>query len=118
MSGGRGADRLTGGTGRDEFVFDSLLRRNEIDRILDFTAADDTIRLDRAIFDGIADDGRLRAAAFSADLQADATDRILYDQASGEIFYDADGRGGANAILFARVDAGTTLTAADFVAFI
>ena len=118
LSGGRGADRLTGGTGRDEFVFDSLLRRNEIDRILDFTAADDTIRLDRAIFEGIADSGRLRAAAFSADLQADATDRILYDQASGEIFYDADGRGGANAILFARVDAGTTLTAADFVAFI
>ncbi|MFC7499866.1 hypothetical protein ACFQRC_11615 [Enterovirga sp. GCM10030262] len=118
LSGGRGADRLTGGEGLDDFVFDSLLRRREVDDILDFVAVDDTIRLDRAIFDGIADSGRLRAAAFSADLQADATDRILYDQTSGEIFYDADGRGGANAILFARVDAGTTLTAADFVAFI
>jgi hypothetical protein len=42
-----------------------------------------------------------------------AFDRILYDKASGNIFYDADGGGGSAAVLFARVTAGTELTHLD-----
>ena len=48
---------------------------------------------------------------------ADASDRIVYDQAAGKIFYDADGTGAAAQILFATVTAGTPLTHADFIAY-
>jgi Ca2+-binding RTX toxin-like protein len=119
LSGGDDADSLTGGTGRDRFRFDSGIDGTDnIDAIEDFVAADDTILLDRAIFDAIAADGRLAASAFRAGTEAtDASDRIVYHQATGRIFYDADGSGGsAVAVLFATVDVGTILTSADFVA--
>ena len=92
-----------------------MARRN-VDDILDFVAADDSILLDRSVFGGIASNGALDASAFAAGTAAqDADDRILYDSVTGRIFYDADGVGGAAAVLFARVDAGTVLTSADFV---
>jgi serralysin len=114
---GRGAsDRLEGGAGRDAFLFDSALAGAGVDTILDFAAADDSIRLDRSFFGRFGETGTLRLAAFREGARAmDDSDRILYDQASGRIFYDADGNGAGAAILFARVDAGTALTAADFV---
>ena len=62
--------------------------------------------------------GRLAAGAFHVGTSAgNADDRIVYDQATGKIFYDADGSGAGAAILFATVTAGTTLTSADFVGF-
>ncbi|HEV2746679.1 MAG TPA: M10 family metallopeptidase [Allosphingosinicella sp.] len=120
LFGGLGNDRLRGGAGEDLFYFDAALHRSlNVDRILDFAAADDTIRLDLDVFTGIAADGRLAAAAFRASAEAqDSTDRILYDAATGRIFYDADGSGEAAAILFARVAPGTELGAADFQAVI
>ena len=45
----------------------------------------------------------------------DADDYIIYRQSKGEIYYDADGKGGADAILFAKVDKGTVLGAHDFL---
>jgi hypothetical protein len=47
----------------------------------------------------------------------DSGDRIIYDSATGRIFYDADGSGGGAKVLFAKVTAGTTLTNADFIGF-
>ena len=117
LHGGSGGDSLTGGAGIDGFYFENRLGADNIDRITDFTAADDTIFLNRTVFAAIAADGRLAASAFHAGTAAaDASDRIVYDQASGRIFYDADGLGGAAAMLFARVEAGTVLTNADFYA--
>ena len=80
---------------------------------------DDTILLDRAIFTELAADGELAASAFrNGTAAADANDRIIYDAATGRIFYDADGdAAGADAILFATVTAGKPLTNADFVGF-
>ncbi|HEV2746677.1 MAG TPA: hypothetical protein VGW34_05190 [Allosphingosinicella sp.] len=115
LAGGRGADRLEGGAGRDSFLFDALLRRGEADALLDFAAADDRIVLDSSIFSALAE-GRLPAAAFRAGTAAaDSTDRIVYDGATGNLFYDADGTGDAAAVLFAKVTPGTELTAADFI---
>jgi Ca2+-binding RTX toxin-like protein len=119
LHGGSGDDRLEGGDGQDSFLFETALDGSaNVDRILDFAAADDTIRLDRDVFAAIGD-GRLAASAFrSGSAATDASDRIVYDQASGKIFYDADGTGDIAAILFARVEAGTALTSADFIGYI
>jgi len=119
LYGGGGNDSLTGGTGQDGFRFDTTLSAaGNVDALLDFNVADDTLFLDRDIFTGIAADGTLAASAFQlGSVALDADDRILYDSATGHILYDADGVGGAAAILFATVAAGTALTSADFVGY-
>jgi Ca2+-binding RTX toxin-like protein len=62
--------------------------------------------------------GTLSPSAFHQGANAaDAGDRILYDAATGNIFYDGDGSGAAAALLFATVDPGTPLTHADFVIY-
>ena len=67
---------------------------------------------------GIGSSGTLDAAAFHAGTAAaDANDRIIYNSATGEIFYDSDGTGAAAQVLFATVTAGTNLTAANFEAY-
>ena len=83
------------------------------------SVVDDTIFLDRDIFTGILVNGTLAAAAFRAGTAAvDADDRIIYDAITGNIFYDADGLGGAAQTLFATVTPLTLLTNADFTAYI
>ena len=83
------------------------------------SSVDDTIFLDRDIFTAILADETLAAAAFRNGAAAvDADDRIIYNSATGQIFYDSDGVGGAAQILFATVSAGTALTNADFSAYV
>jgi Ca2+-binding RTX toxin-like protein len=60
----------------------------------------------------------LAASAFVAGTAAgDGSDRIIYDQATGNIFHDADGTGATAAVLFATVTPGTVLTNADFLVY-
>jgi len=116
LNGGLGSDNLTGGSGADRFVFASALGGGNVDDILDFSVADDSIYLDRSVF--AVNSGMLKADAFTGGTAAaDANDRIIHDSASGNIWYDADGTGAGEAILFATVTAGTMLTAADFIGF-
>lgn len=116
VSGGGGSDRLTGGTGADTFRFDTAF--SGADTITDFSVADDTMSLNRTYFAGIGPAGALSASAFHlGTAAADADDHIIYDQATGRIYYDADGVGGAAQILFATVTAGTALTSADFLLY-
>ena len=115
---GRGGnDTLKGGAGADSFYFDAPLNAaTNVDRLSDFSVADDTILLDRTVFTFVGPDGTLAASAFqTGSSAADADDRIVYDSATGRIFYDADGSGGEAAILFAEVKAGTALTNLDFL---
>ena len=120
LHGGAGNDALTGGASLDGFFFDAPLNAaTNVDQILDFSTAQDSIYLDRDIFTGIAASGTLAAGAFRAGTTAlDADDRILYQAATGQIRYDADGAGGAAAILFATVTPGLALTNADFVGYV
>ncbi len=74
----------------------------------------DRIGLGDAAFGDLAA-GPLPASAFRLGTAAqDADDRILYDSATGSLYYDADGVGGIAAVQFATVSAGLPLTASDF----
>ena len=117
LYGGLGADRLFGGAGNDQFVFNTNPAAGNADRLEDYLAADDVIVLDRTNFAGIAANGVLAAGAFHAGTAAaDAGDRIVYNAATGQLFYDPDGTGAAAQIHFATVAAGTALTNLEFVA--
>jgi Ca2+-binding RTX toxin-like protein len=120
LFGGAGNDDLNGGAGIDRFRFDTALNAaTNVDDILGFSVADDSIFLDRDIFTGFAADGMLAASAFvNGTAAGDADDRIIYDSATGNIFYDATGNAAGAQILFATVAAGTALTNADFFAYI
>ena len=60
--------------------------------------------------------GGLSASAFVAGTgPGDADDRIIYNIALGALYFDPDGTGAAQAILFATVQPGTLIiTSADF----
>ena len=76
----------------------------------------DTIRIDNAVFTALTTTGTLAATAFRTGAAAgDANDRIIYNDTSGALLYDADGTGPTAAIQFAKVTVGLVLTNADFV---
>ncbi len=108
LSGGAGQDLLHGGSGADAFVFNLAPNAMNVDRIADFSAADqDTITLRQAAYSGITQAGALTADAFRAGAGAntaqDADDRVIYDTATGMLWYDADGTGSAEAVAIARL---------------
>ena len=115
LIGGTGNDYLDGGAGADTFAFTSALNAaTNVDTIANFSSTDDTIVLDHNVFTGLATGG-LGANVFVIGATAqDADDRIIYNSATGAIFFDADGNGAGAAIQFASVAAGTTLAASDF----
>ena len=116
LFGGDGKDNLFGGAGADGFYFETLNAAFR-DKIRDFDATDDTIFLDTSVFTALST-GTLDAGAFVAGTAAgDGDDRIIYDSATGNIYYDADGVGGADQILFANVTAGTAVSNLDFVGY-
>lgn len=124
LIGGAGADTLRGGAGSDAFVFSNSLRFGDpSDTILDFNSADgDTIELGRSVFRGLGRVlGPITADQFwsgaGVDQVHDASDRILYDTTSGNLWYDSDGQGLAVPILIAQLGMSThpALTFSDIV---
>jgi Ca2+-binding RTX toxin-like protein len=118
IDGGGHNDILIGGTGQDIFRFtivpSNTLNFNNIDTIGDYSVADDSIQLDDIVYSALPQ-GALNPAAFVlGTAAADADDRIIYDAATGRLFYDADGNGAGMALHFATVTAGTAITAAEF----
>jgi Ca2+-binding RTX toxin-like protein len=121
LDGKAGNDTLTGLGGKDGFVFSTALGPDNVDTITDFNVADDTIRLDAAIFAAAGPIGRLAAAALlinDTGVATEAATRIVYDTLTGALFYDADGSGTDFAgIQFANLTPGLSLTNTDFVVF-
>jgi len=115
LVGGAGVDQLTGGAGADTHVFADALGPTNIDLIFGFASGTDRIHLDNAVFTALGD-GALAAGAFQLGSTAvDGDDRILYDQASGRLYYDADGNGAAaSAVHFATLIGVPPIAAGDF----
>jgi len=116
LDGRAGNDTLQGREGADSYAFTTVLGANNVDVILGFSSADDTIVLENnGVFVGLAG-GALNANAFVIGTAAqDASDRIIYDQATGRLFFDADGNGAGAQIQFARLDAAPIIAASDFL---
>lgn len=119
FDGGAGADIMTGGAGPDVFRFtvkpDGLL----IDEITDFQSGVDRIFLSDTAFRALPD-GALAAKAFASNNSGtaqDASDRIIYEEDTGILWYDSNGNASGGRVKFAQLDAGLTLTAADFFVF-
>jgi Ca2+-binding RTX toxin-like protein len=117
LNGGPGNDRLAGGPGFDAFRFDEPLDAlTNLDRINDFTPAEDEIVLFGEVFTGLSSAGAIPATAFRVGIAAtEPTHRILYDPATGNVRYDEDGAGGAAAVRFATLVSLPAVTNADFV---
>jgi len=119
IDGNTGNDTLTGGAGNDTFVFNSKLNATtNVDTITDFVSGADKIELSKSVFTKLSALGALNADDFKlATPTLDASDRIIYDQKTGILSYDADGSGAGAAVEFAIVGISThpTLVSADFV---
>ncbi|MET0313072.1 MAG: hypothetical protein ABW275_01625, partial [Hansschlegelia sp.] len=113
LDGGGGTDLLTGLLGRDTFKFSTAPHAGDLVHISDFASDDDVIELDHTAFAGLTTVGP-EAFKDLATGVADADDRILYDSATGALFFDADGGGATAAIQFAVLDNHAAITAEDF----
>jgi Ca2+-binding RTX toxin-like protein len=116
LMGMHGNDELTGFGGKDTFVFNAPLdAATNVDLITDFTVTDDTIRLENRFMAGLPT-GALAAASFHIGAAAaDASDRIVYNDDTGALFFDADGTGAVAAVHFATLDANLPVSNADFL---
>ncbi|MBX3578903.1 MAG: hypothetical protein KF723_17025 [Rhizobiaceae bacterium] len=104
LNGGLGVDRLTGGAGNDSFIFNVALRPAHRDLITDFNVGNDRALLERDVFTKVGPLGVLKAGAFALGARAtEADDRIIYNKATGALFYDADGAGGRGQVQFATL---------------
>jgi serralysin len=136
LVGGDGKDTLYGGEGADYFVFDRSPFKGNFDRVMDFSRKEhDKIALSWKVFkaidvqyknDEFGDPeydsgigsffGHLRKSEFRVGSKAILeTDRIVYNKAKGQLFYDKDGSGAAEAIKIAQFKPGTILAATDFL---
>jgi Ca2+-binding RTX toxin-like protein len=132
LEGGLGMDTLTGGAGNDNFVFnttpDSL---SNMDTLTDFkTSGTDKIMLSKAIFSALASATptaagvALTATEFTASNTVSATSNtgqhVLYNTATGALYYDADGAGANAAVQVALIGTTThpTLLSTDFLVIV
>jgi Ca2+-binding RTX toxin-like protein len=115
LDGGACSDLLNGGAGADTFRFSTALGAGNVDTLQDFSVAEgDRIVLSRSVFASAGYD-YLSGAAFKLGAAATAAEhRIVYNQSTGELFYDADGAGAAAAIKFALIANHAQLSAASF----
>lgn len=113
LIGGGGADTLEGGEGQDRFSFQSI--RQGIDSILDFNGVDDLVLLKQTGFDLDLPKGRLTSDRFTIGSAArDRGDRVIYNDQTGALLIDLDGRGGRDAVAIAVLSPGLELSAANF----
>jgi Ca2+-binding RTX toxin-like protein len=112
LDGMGGVDVIYGYGGADTFSFDNL-GQTIVTFIGDFTAGTDKIGFEWFEF---SSGSPFPASAFvNGPVAGDADDRVIYNPATGELFYDADGAGSGAQHLFAILSNAPPISAADFV---
>jgi len=117
LSGGGGCDTLGGGSGYDTFAFGAALGTSNVDTINDFdAAAGEAMILSRNVFLNIREHelGIFDTAFTKGAAATSASHRLIYNPSTGEVFYDADGVGGAAQVKFAIIAKDLALTAENF----
>lgn len=115
LAGELGGDTLTGGAGKDMFIFDVLETSAHRDTIKDFEQGIAEILISRSAFSAftgsVAD--ALSANAFVVGVAATtAAHHIVYNNATGALYYDPDGVGGQSHIQIALLSTKPFLDAA------
>lgn len=114
LKGGKGKDKLKGGADADTFAFTAKLKAANVDKIKDFTIGEDLIGLRSDRFSELG--AKLGKKEFHIGSEAKKkAHHVIYDEDKGKLWYDADGKGGKDAKLVAKLDDGLALTRDDFV---
>ena len=114
ITGGAGSDTISGGEGADQFIYFNASEGG--DTISDFAVGVDKIVVLAAGFGGELSAGELpqnRFAIGSATIGNQT--RFVFDNTSGELLFDADGAGAADAELIATLDGVSNLSAEDIM---
>jgi len=99
------------------------LRGKPVDQchITNFPTAIDRISPAKAIFTGLGAVGRLGSTAFYATAGATsghlATDRVIFNTTTGDVYYDADGSASGSAVQIAVLDGHSALAYTDVPMF-
>jgi Ca2+-binding RTX toxin-like protein len=104
--------------GADTFRFANAVVAANRDVVVDFSAVDDTLQLENAVFTKLTTVGALGAQFFVANTTGtaqDADDYIVYNTTTGALFYDTNGSGAGAGVQFATLSGVPGITAADFV---
>ena len=110
--GAAGSDILSGGAGNDSFVFASPAEGN--DTITDFELGIDEITIVSDAFGGGLSAGSLSSAQFRIGSSAtNSSQRFIFDDATGDLFFDRDGNGSQGQQLIANVGAGIGFSSSD-----
>ncbi|MES1026581.1 calcium-binding protein [Gloeocapsa sp. BRSZ] len=115
LVGGLGTDVLNGGAGADHFRFNAPNEGSDF--IIDFVAVNDSIQVSATGFGS----GLTAGSAISADqfrigtAAGDATDRFIYNNTNGAVFFDADGTGSASQVQLATLTGAPTISNLDIV---
>jgi Ca2+-binding RTX toxin-like protein len=125
LNGLDGNDTITGRGGADIFVFNTLLdKENNLDHITDFEVSIDVIAIQNDMLKQLTDTyhdlspGPLAAGNFyiiKPGVSQDYDDYIIYDSATGKLYYDVDGSGPETMIEFAVLDNHPAISQADIV---
>jgi Ca2+-binding RTX toxin-like protein len=114
LTGDAGLDTLTGGAGLDRFAFANTALGT--DTITDFNTADDLIQVSAAGFGGgLVAGGAVTLQSSATPVAVGGGGQFLYDTDTGNLSFDADGAGGAAAVVFARLTNLAPIAAVDFV---
>ena len=113
-------DEMTGGAGNDNFIFRTPAHdAGFADVVHDFNSGADELHFDNNGFTATgsageftAGDARFLAAAGATSAQS-ASQRLVYNTTTGDLFYDADGAGGAASVRIAAFAGTPVLQASD-----
>jgi Ca2+-binding RTX toxin-like protein len=118
LIGNAGNDVLDGGGGGDRLVFNVAPGAGNADLIVGFASGSARIVLDGDAHaatgpSGVFAAGDGRFVANTSGMATDTSDRVIYNSATGELWYDADGNGAGARQLVATLQGAPALAATD-----